>query len=545
MVVVSNDGGRRGRPDRGTDGLFFAVMDAAATPVVLVDPDGQVAEANHAAVEFFGYPREVLLGLPVDDLVGHEHAADHARLRAEYTADPRPRAYRTHDRLRARRRDGSEPWVQASLTPLVTDDGVWVAATVQDLTLRRTEERRLRELTRSSLMLSSLNQAVLRARDTDDLFREVCRVAVDEGDFAGAWVARPTGPATLEVAATGGVMDSWAGRLVDLTEEPASGMPSAVAIRDGVPVFHDDLQTADVAEGVREGAAEQGIHAMLALPLRCRSEVVASLTIYADHAGAFDEALRVLLEDLADNVGYALTSLDSARRLDEVAAHRSELLTRLLDAQEAERARIAADVHDDPVQELAAVDLRLGLIRRRLAGEDSSVLDDLGRVQGMVASVTGGLRELLFELEPGSSDADLLTLVRSAADHVFDGSSTRWSLEHAGGAEKLPPQVRLQALRIVKEALINVRKHARAGTVLIRLEQDPGELRLEIEDDGLGIGSAPPGPGLPGHRGLASMRDRAEVLGGTLEMAGLERGTRVRVRLPLARPGPDPAAAGT
>lgn len=519
--------------------MFFAVMDAAATPVVLVDPAGVVAEGNDSAVAFFGYPREELLGLPVDELVGTEHAADHARLREEYVADPAPRPFRSHDRLRARRRDGSEPWVQAMLTPVETEAGVWVVATLQDLTPRRAEEQRLHELTRSSLMLSSLNQAVLRARDADDLFREVCRVAVDEGGFAGAWVARPVSAGALEVAATAGLMDSWAGRRIELAEVP-DRLPSAVAILEAVPVYHADLQTAELHDQVRDAAREQGIHAVMALPLRCRSEVVAALTIYADHRGAFDEALRVLLEDLADNVGHALTSLDSARRLDEVAAHRSTLLARLLDAQEVERARIAADVHDDPVQELAALDLRLGLLRRRLEAEGSATLDDLRRVQGMVAAVTGGLRELLFELEPGNSDADLVTLVRGAAEHVFEASSTRWSLEQAGSEDDLPVQVRLQALRIVKEALINVRKHARAGTVLIRLDQAPGVLRLEIEDDGRGIGAATLGPGLPGHRGLASMRDRAEVLGGSLEVAGLEHGTRVRVTLPLGRSGPAP-----
>lgn len=530
---MSNQEGRPGRPDRSTDGLFFAVMDAAATPTLLVDPAGTVAEANDAAVDFFGYPREELLGLPVDDLVGHEHAADHARLRAEYVAQPEARPFRSHDRLRARRRDGSEPRVQASLTPFDAGDGVWVVTLVQDLTPRLDEEQRLHELTRASLMLSSLNQAVLRARDADDLFRQVCRVAVEEGGFAGAWVARPVGGGVLQVAATAGVMDSWAGRRVDLEQVPADGMPSAVALRDAVPVFHPDLQAADVDTRVREASVAEGIHAAMALPLRCRAEVVASLTIYADHTGAFSDSLRVLLEDVADNVGYALTSLDSARRLDEVVAHRSELLTRLLDAQEVERSRIAADVHDDPVQELAAIDLRLGLLRRRLEAEGSAAVEDLRRVQEMVTSVTGGLRELLFELEPGSDGADLASLVRSAAEHVFEGSPTGCTVEAAGGDDDLPEQVRLQALRIVKEALINVRKHARASTVLIRLEQTPRELRLEVEDDGHGIGAAALGPGLPGHRGLESMRDRAEVLGGSLDVVGVERGTRVRARLPL------------
>ena len=92
----------------------------------------------------------------------------------------------------------------------------------------------------------------------------------------------------------------------------------------------------------------------------------------------------------------------SVRRLSE---HRQALLERLVEAQETERAKIAGDVHDDPVQALAVVDLRLGLLRRRIAEQAPELLDAVGAVQETVVAATERLRALLFDLEAPDLDA--------------------------------------------------------------------------------------------------------------------------------------------
>ena len=100
---------------------------------------------------------------------------------------------------------------------------------------------------------------------------------------------------------------------------------------------------------------------------------MACLTLYSAVQDVFDEQMRDLLGQLAGNISYALDRFAADERLHRVAAQRRDLLDRLWAAQEHERNRIAADVHDDSVQTLAALDLRLGLLRRRIEASSAEL----------------------------------------------------------------------------------------------------------------------------------------------------------------------------
>jgi signal transduction histidine kinase len=273
------------------------------------------------------------------------------------------------------------------------------------------------------------------------------------------------------------------------------------------------------------------------LPLRRGGEVVATLGLYADDCGAFAGPMRELLVQVAENVSFALDGFAAEDRLREVAAQRSELLTRLVTAQEEERARIAADVHDESVQALAAMDLRLGMLERHLREGAPDLLPELGHVQQTLHGVVGGLRELLFELEPHAGAATCAEAVQESAEHVFERSPVAWQLRcddevHLGGIEQL------QALRIVKEALINVRKHARADRVEITVTNADDGVHVDITDDGVGLRDGD-GQARPGHRGLQTMRDRAAVAGGWCRIGPAPDGgggTSVRFWLPRTSP---------
>jgi PAS domain S-box-containing protein len=217
--------------------------------------------------------------------------------------------------------------------------------------------------------------------------------------------------------------------------------------------------------------------------------------------------------------------------LRDLADQRQALLTRLVDAQDAERARIAADVHDDPVQALAAVDLRLGLLQRRLREHAPAMLDVLEPVQETVSAATDRLRALLFDLEPPDLHAGLTGAMRRAAGEIFEGSDTRWTV--AGELEPdVPNATRAIAYRIAKEALMNTRRHACARHVEVTVTGRRDGLEVTVADDGIGLGHGP-ARSSPGHRGIFTMRDRAEVAGGSCEISNRSpRGTKVTLWLP-------------
>ena len=217
-----------------------------------------------------------------------------------------------------------------------------------------------------------------------------------------------------------------------------------------------------------------------------------------------------------------------------LADQRAGLLARLVQAQEDERARIAADVHDDPVQALAAVDLRLGMLRRRAAEQAPGLVEAVDLVHSTVSTATERLRHLLFDLEPPAREAGLGHSLAEAGDVVFAGTQVR--CEVTGDRDLHLPEAELvTAYRVAKEALVNVRKHADARRVVVDVTRCDGGVSVSVCDDGRGIAAdEESGEYRPGHLGLPSMRDRAAAAGGTLSVGRREGGgTRVRLWLPL------------
>ena len=276
-----------------------------------------------------------------------------------------------------------------------------------------------------------------------------------------------------------------------------------------------------------------GIAASATVPLRCGGRVVAVLSLYSARPHVFDDQVRELLVGMAENLSFALDGFDRQRQLVEVAEERTQLAERLIAAQEDERGRIAADLHDESVQALASVDLRLGLLGRRARAEAPGLVADVVRAQHSVASVGEQLRDLLFDLESPAPGVPLEQLVLEAIHHLFEGTTvrTRVTSTEQPGAEALSPPVRAQALRIVKEALLNARKHAGAGEVEVHLEVSGTGAEVSVRDDGSGFDPAT--TSAPGHRGMKNMADRAAVAGGWWRVEPGDPGTVVRFWVPL------------
>ena len=227
---------------------------------------------------------------------------------------------------------------------------------------------------------------------------------------------------------------------------------------------------------------------------------------------------------------------DLARTLDELRRtdrERLRLLVHLVRAQEEERKRIADGIHDDSIQMMSTVGLRLEALSRKLS--DPALARDTGVVLGMVEDTITRLRTLLFELAPPSLRDEGLTvaieqlLQRIAAEHeVPIGFAVHNRLQG-----ELPEQSRLLAFRLAQEALTNVRKHANASNVEVALDERDGGVLLVVRDDGVGF--APEDHPRPGHVGLVAMRERAEMARGWWRLESAPgAGTTVRVWFPVA-----------
>lgn len=222
-------------------------------------------------------------------------------------------------------------------------------------------------------------------------------------------------------------------------------------------------------------------------------------------------------------------SYDALRKTDK---QRRKLLALLTDAQEEERRRLAGDLHDDSIQKMTAVGMRLAALKARLPEDQRGSFTQLSEA---VSLAVGRLRHLLFELHPPALDSGgLEAALREYLEEASEEGGPRFSIE-SRLAEELPPAIRTIAYRITQEVLVNARKHARAANVDVSLESRTGGLLVTVSDDGVGFDVAEAGDPRPGHLGLRSMRERAELAGGYLRVESTPgRGTTVRLWLPWA-----------
>jgi PAS domain S-box-containing protein len=248
-----------------------------------------------------------------------------------------------------------------------------------------------------------------------------------------------------------------------------------------------------------------------------------------DSAGTVLE-YRLALEDVTER-----RRLESARE-DARRAH-ADLVRRMLTLQEAERQRIARDIHDDLGQQVTALRLKLEWLAGAL-GTHADLPGAVASVQDAARKVDQHIDFLLKDLRPaGLDELGLLTVLRQA---VADWSATfgiaaRFRSSGLEGV-RLPRDVETQAFRIVQEALNNVHKHAAATSVEVSLERRQERTVLTVEDDGIGVLASSSGPPPGGGRrglGLLGMRERASVIGGELDITSMPgRGTKVTLRLP-------------
>ena len=226
--------------------------------------------------------------------------------------------------------------------------------------------------------------------------------------------------------------------------------------------------------------------------------------------------------------------------LQESERRRLEILANMLRAEEAERSRIATELHDDTVQvmtaSLFALD-RVALIARR--SENHQIESAVTLTRATLEEATARTRRLMFELRPAIlHEHGLVAAVNVLADQTRRETGARTTV--SGSAGRYGHYVEELAYRSIQEALSNVRKHAGATEVVITLEDEGAALLCEVADDGRGFDpdTVRDRPGAALHAGLDTMVERIRAAGGeTAVDAARGNGTRVRVRIPIA-PGP-------
>jgi PAS domain S-box-containing protein len=229
-------------------------------------------------------------------------------------------------------------------------------------------------------------------------------------------------------------------------------------------------------------------------------------------------------------------SLDVLRR---TLQQRRELARRLQNAQESERQRIAADIHDDPIQVMSAIDMRLQTLAEY---PDSVTTEAIKGIEQEVHAAIERLRSMLFELRPAALDREgLVPALRVYLERRAKASG--WVVEVVDAMTQEPdPDMRALLYRIAQEAVANAAKHARASRVRVEAVSAGDGVTLRIRDDGRGFVPDLDAPPAPGHLGLSTIVERAELAGGWARiLSSPGGGTTVECWLPLDVATGDPA----
>jgi signal transduction histidine kinase len=299
-------------------------------------------------------------------------------------------------------------------------------------------------------------------------------------------------------------------------------IPASVAVNDARAVealrnATDLVRLVDLAPSgaYRDIVARGGVS--LIAPLTHQGELVGALCLAPRSPGeGFSPADRRLLRDLASQSGVAVHEVQLTGALRSSLEDLQRSREHLVEAQEEERRRIQRDLHDGLGPVLASMRLRLEACLDLAERTAFPLSGDLERLYELVGQATGDVRRLVYDLRPPVLDQlGLVPAIRQHCERFERESGIKTELATASELA-VPAAAEVTVLRVVQEALVNVQKHAQASQVEVRLERQGEWLLVGVTDDGEGLLLSASGAGVG--TGLLSMRERAELLGGTLNL---------------------------
>lgn len=453
---------------RESEERFRSLVRNASDLIIVLDAEGRIVYESPAVERVLGYMPEERVGSRAFD---HLHPEDVERVRSKFLRLLRAPRERLSVEYRVRDREGRWRYFEAIGTNLLADPAVrGVVVNSREITERKRAEAALRE--------------------SEERYRAVVEQAAE-----GILLVDMDSRRILEANAAYHDMLGYApGELLKLT------------LYDVVPYSREDMDCY-----VRR-VQERGSYVSGERRHRRRDGTLVDVEVRANiisYGGR--EAICILVRDIT-------ASKRAKEALEEI--------------REAERNRIARDLHDGVLQDLAYAVQTLEFAK--LNAGDASLQKELQEALDTVRRGVRGLREAVYDLRLGEEeDQPLLRLAESLVDlHRRMAPAGRGiELKVEEGFPQRPLGARgMEMLRILQEALTNARRHSEARRVVVRLGTTGEEIRLEVADDGHGFDPNVAGSGV----GLKSMRERAAALGGALEVSSAPgEGTVVRVRVPI------------
>ena len=249
------------------------------------------------------------------------------------------------------------------------------------------------------------------------------------------------------------------------------------------------------------------------------------------------------LELVSILAGQAATASENARLFQSVEAQQirlEQLLTQLVNAQESERNKLSAEIHDSIAQLMISASYHAQSCAALLSESRlDEARDETEHITSTIGQSIKELRRIIADLYPPTlGELGLEQALRQNVEALQKETGIACHFQAVGQLDGLSPSLEIAIYRIVQEAFNNARRHAGATELNVRLQFCSNDVSAEIQDNGKGFDlsqAMETKKALGGHMGLATMKDRAEVLGGNLRIeTEREAGTRVILTIPLS-----------
>ena len=370
-----------------------------------------------------------------------------------------------------------------------------------------------------STAFRALSDVVLAIAAEHEVEPVLQRLVDSARELAGAKYAAlgiPDGEGAFASFITSGMSDELIEAMGPLPR--THGMLGAM-LESPEPHLTDDI-TADPRFRGWWPRAHPQMRSFLGVPIVIRDEVLGAVYLTEKEDGSmFSAADQKLIQLLAAHAAIAIENARLYQRSRELSIIE-------------ERNRLARELHDSVTQRLFGVALAAESASTLLGRDPGAAAVELGRVSELARGAMEELRAVVFELRPGSLEAEgLATVLRKHVDVLRRVSGQQIELRVCD-MPRLAPGPATQVLRIAQEALGNAMRHSSAKRIAVKLGGADGRLFMQVTDDGCGFD--PAGPEVRGQRlGLTSMEERATELGGTLKVTSeIGSGTTVRLDMP-------------
>jgi len=551
-------------PLTASDDALRRLADSLPQLVWIARPDGYIEFYNQSCLDYTGMTREALLGWGWQEVLHPDEVA----IKLQRWADSLSTGRVFEIEYRLRRFDGRHLWHLARAQPFRDGRGQIVswfgistdieaqkaaehALRESQLALERRVADRTAELTRANEEIGLLHSICMDMSAAHDLTRalEVVlrRVCEKTGWALGqAWVA-PRGADVLECSpawfCTAPELEPFRAASQGARLPRGVGLPGRVWAT-GQPAWIHDV-TFDANFPRSQAALAVGLKGALAIPIMGDGRVAAVIEFFVRDPREEDDQLTKVITTIAAQLDLVLERKEAEEALREreamlrVSLERiQDLAGRLIVAQEAERKRIARDLHDDISQQLSTLAVALSGLKRRIPEkrEDDGALDDaFAALQRRTVTLADSIRRLSHDLHPGVlQQIGLIAALESHCAEFRTQHEIDVILDAAANLDPIAPEIALCLFRSVQESLRNAVRHGRARRIQVTLAREDRELALTIADDGCGFAPAGIERG-GGGLGLLSIEERARLLRGSVRFESAKgSGTTVRVVVPVS-----------